>query len=58
VIAALAHAQSVYEFADAAADLVFVTPSDEASAQDDGETLRERFGLPAAVNRYSEAGLS
>jgi alkanesulfonate monooxygenase SsuD/methylene tetrahydromethanopterin reductase-like flavin-dependent oxidoreductase (luciferase family) len=148
VVAALAHAQPVYEFADAAADLVFVTPSDEASAREilgqvyaagghpkviadlvvtfsrdsefrsdalifagsaaqlvelllgwhdlglagfrlrpavnatdlpviadevvpllqragrfrteyrDGETLRERFGLPAAVNRYSEAGLS
>jgi alkanesulfonate monooxygenase SsuD/methylene tetrahydromethanopterin reductase-like flavin-dependent oxidoreductase (luciferase family) len=148
VVAALAHAQPVYEFADAAADLVFVTPSDEASAREilgqvyaaggrpkviadlvvtfggdsefrsdalvfagsaaqlvelllgwhdlglagfrlrpavnaadlpviadevvpllrragrfrteyrDGETLRERFGLPEAVNRYSEAGLS
>ncbi|BBY63375.1 LLM class flavin-dependent oxidoreductase [Mycolicibacterium helvum] len=148
VIAALAHGQPVYEFADAAADLVFVTPSDEASVREilgqvdaagghpkaiadvvvsfsgdsefrsdalvfegsatqlvdlllgwhdlglagfrlrpavnsgdlpvivdevvpllqragrfrtgyrDGETLRERFGLPAAVNRYAKAGLS
>jgi alkanesulfonate monooxygenase SsuD/methylene tetrahydromethanopterin reductase-like flavin-dependent oxidoreductase (luciferase family) len=148
VITALAHAQPVYEFADATADLVFITPSDEASAraildqvdaaggharaiadlvvsfggdsefrsdalvfagsaaqlvdlllgwQDlglagfrlrpavnatdlpiivdevvpvlqragrfrtgyrDGETLRERFGLPTPVNRYTSAGLS
>jgi alkanesulfonate monooxygenase SsuD/methylene tetrahydromethanopterin reductase-like flavin-dependent oxidoreductase (luciferase family) len=148
VIAALAHAQLVYEFADTAADLVFVTPTDEASVREilgqvdaagghpkviadvvvsfdgdsefrsdalvfagsaaqlvdlllgwqdlgvagfrlrpavnatdlpvitddvvpllqragrfrtgyrDGETLRERFGLPAAVNRYAKVGPS
>ncbi|WP_319437051.1 LLM class flavin-dependent oxidoreductase [Mycobacterium sp. RTGN5] len=148
VIAALAHAQPVYEFAAAAADLVFVTPTDEASLLEilgqvdaagghprviadvvvsfggdgefrsdalvfagsaaqlaelllgwhdlglagfrlrpavhatdlpviadevvpllqragrfrtgyrDDETLRERFGLPAVVNRYAKAGLS
>ncbi|MBB3605021.1 alkanesulfonate monooxygenase SsuD/methylene tetrahydromethanopterin reductase-like flavin-dependent oxidoreductase (luciferase family) [Mycolicibacterium sp. BK556] len=143
VVAALAHAQPVYEFANAAADLVFVTPSDEASVRAllgrvdgkviadlvvsfagdsdfrsdaqifagapadlvelllgwhdlgvagfrlrpavnatdlpvivdevvpylqragrfrtryrDGETLRERFGLPASVNRYAEVGSS
>ncbi len=144
VVAALAHTQRVYEFADTAADLVFVTPADESSARRivsqvgtvrpiadvvvsfggeaefgsdalvftgspaqlvdllldwqslglsgfrlrpavnavdlpiivdevvpllqragrfrtgyrDGETLRERFGLPAAVNRYAPAGVS
>ena len=144
VVAALAHVQRVYEFADTAADLVFVTPTDESSARQilgqvgaakviadlvvsfggdselrsdalvftgspaqlvdllldwqslglsgfrlrpavnafdlpiivdevvpllqqagrfrtgyrDGETLRERFGLPAAVNRYARAGVS
>ncbi|AKK25854.1 LLM class flavin-dependent oxidoreductase [Mycobacterium sp. EPa45] len=144
VVAALAHAQRVYDFAAAAADLVFVTPTDEASVREilsqlsgaakpvadlvvsfggdgdfrsdaliftggpaqlvevllgwrdlglsgfrlrpavnatdlpvivdevvpllqragqfrtryrDGETLRERFGLPAAVNRYAKAGV-
>ncbi len=31
VVAALAHAGSVYEFASASADLVFITPKDEAS---------------------------
>lgn len=143
VVAALAHIEPVYEFASTAADLVFVTPSDEASARGilsqvaadrkviadlvvsfgtdsefrsdalifadtpaqlvelllgwhglglagfrlrpavntidlpiivdevvpllqragrfrtgyrTGETLRERFGLPAAVNRYASAG--
>lgn len=33
VVAALAHARNVYEFADIAADLVFVTPSDETSVR-------------------------
>ncbi|WP_445167269.1 LLM class flavin-dependent oxidoreductase [Mycolicibacterium sp. Dal123E01] len=33
VVAALAHADPVYEFANVAADLVFVTPSDEASVR-------------------------
>lgn len=144
VVAALAHAKRVYEFADASADLVFITPTDEESVREivnqvgiakpivdlvvsfgsgdsfrsdariftgnpaqlvellmgwhdlgvpgfrlrpavnatdlpiivdevvpllqragrfrsgylDGETLRERFGLPAAVNRYATAGAS
>jgi len=144
VVAALAHAQRIYEFADAAADLVFITPTDESSAREilsevrvarpladlvvsfggdgdfrsdaliftgsptqlvdlllgwqdaglagfrlrpavnaadlpiiidevvpllqragrfrtsyrDGETLRERFGLPTAANRYATAGAS
>jgi alkanesulfonate monooxygenase SsuD/methylene tetrahydromethanopterin reductase-like flavin-dependent oxidoreductase (luciferase family) len=33
VVAALAHADPVYEFANTAADLVFVTPTDEASVR-------------------------
>ncbi|QEN12352.1 LLM class flavin-dependent oxidoreductase [Mycolicibacterium sp. ELW1] len=144
VVGALAHAKRVYEFADASADLVFITPTDEESVREivnqvsiakpiadlvvsfgggddfgsdaliftgspaqlvellvgwhdlgvpgfrlrpavnatdlpiivdevvpllqrtgrfrtgyrDDETLRERFGLPAAVNRYATAGVS
>lgn len=34
VVAALAHAHRVYEFADAAADLVFITPTGESSGRE------------------------
>jgi alkanesulfonate monooxygenase SsuD/methylene tetrahydromethanopterin reductase-like flavin-dependent oxidoreductase (luciferase family) len=49
VVGALAHAQAVYEFADAAADLVFVTPSDEASVRTILSQVHAAGGRPKVI---------
>ncbi|HWT49887.1 MAG TPA: LLM class flavin-dependent oxidoreductase [Mycobacterium sp.] len=49
VVAALAHAGPVYEFAAASADVVFVTPTDSASAQTILDEVRAAGGTELKV---------
>lgn len=49
VVAALAHAGRIYEFAAASADLVFVTPTDEASLRQILDELDDRLQVYADI---------